>query len=76
MQGLKTRRAPPGDKGQPVLLCYDYFRAATACQRGYCMFVAGTTKEPKPHTPPSGGDLQALTPAQGAVASTLCICIT
>jgi hypothetical protein len=46
------------------LLCYDYCgTAAAAVPRAS---VAGTTKEPKPLTPPFGRVLRALTPAPGA----------
>jgi hypothetical protein len=61
-----------------VLLCYDYrdvaFTAAALLLPH--PFVAGTTKEPKPHTPPFGGDLRALTQALDTVAGALCISIT
>jgi hypothetical protein len=38
--------------------------------------LQGRQKSQSRITLPFGGDLQALTPAQGAVAGALCICIT
>jgi hypothetical protein len=54
MQGLNTRPVPPSDKGRPVLLCYDYCRAADTSTAVLLRLVVETTKEPKPHFPPSG----------------------
>jgi hypothetical protein len=54
MQGLKARRRPSGNKGLPVLLCYDYCRAADTSTAVLLRLVVETTKEPKPHFPPSG----------------------